>query len=113
MWLYADVLSGFVTGLPGVILLVFGVFQLFVLSGLILIFKKPKWFLIMPLMVFSAGVLLLWLPDVVKSVTGILMGAAFVLFGLSEVVSSLLMSKVKKAPGVRSGGFYSNNIDEQ
>lgn len=126
MCLFASQLSVLIHALLGVVLIASAVFHLLVLTGLTFIFKKPKWLLIMPVVVLVIGVLLLVRPDFISVVVSVLIGAALVLYSMSEMISSLLMRKVSNrnvfnqfrasAFRGRSGGAADmcyDNVDEQ
>ena len=110
---------GFVAGLLvfgiGLLLMFFGVFQIIALSSANRVMKVGVLAFVMPVLVFSAGLFLLASPSFVGEAIGVVAGAALVLYGISELLSSW---KMRKAIG-RENGFAGikdvdfEKVDEQ
>ena len=77
----------------GFILLAFGVFQIIALSSANRILGVGWFSFLMPVLVAAAGVFLLFNPVFAKAWICIMAGAALVVYGLSELISSWKMKK--------------------
>ena len=77
----------------GFILLAFGVFQIIALSSANRILGVGWFSFLMPVLVTAAGVFLLFNPVFAKAWISIMAGAALVVYGLSELISSWKMKK--------------------
>ena len=88
MCLFADVLSNFLIGVIGFILVLLGLLQLLVLGSAVHGGTISKGFFFMPSIVLVCGSLLLFKPGFVGEFLGALIGIAFIFYGVSELVSS-------------------------
>lgn len=79
--------------LIGLVLLVVGLFQVVALLSTMSVFKMGVWSLIMPLLVLVAGGLLVARPSFIGEAIGVVAGVSLVLYGASELVSTLKMRK--------------------
>ena len=77
----------------GFILLAFGVFQIIALSSANRILGVGWFSFLMPVLVTAAGVFLLFNPVFAKAWISIMAGAALVVYGVSELISSWKMKK--------------------
>ncbi|MGN1220528.1 MAG: HdeD family acid-resistance protein [Candidatus Cryptobacteroides sp.] len=77
----------------GFILLAFGVFQIIALSSANRVLGVGWFSFLMPVLVAAAGLFLLFNPVFAKAWISIMAGAALVVYGLSELISSWKMKK--------------------
>lgn len=88
---------GFVAGLMiyiiGFVLLVFGVFQLVALISANRVMKVGGGSFILPVLVTLAGGFLIFRPSFIGEAIGVIAGAALIVYGASELLSSWKMKK--------------------
>ena len=107
MFVFASELGNFVVGVIGFIMMLLGFLQLLVLGSAIRVSGMAKGFFAMPGVVLVCGALLLFKPGFVGEIIGTLIGVSFIIYGISELVSS------KKLKGfVRQDDQQSSNSVE-
>ena len=88
MFVFASELGNFVVGVIGFIMMLLGFLQLLVLGSAIRVSGMAKGFFAMPGVVLACGALLLFKPGFVGEIIGTLIGVSFIIYGISELVSS-------------------------
>ena len=96
MFIFASELGNFVVGVIGFIMVLLGLLQLLVIGSASRAGGLAKGFFAMPVVVLACGALLLFKPAFIGNVIGLLVGVSFILYGISELVSS---KKVKTVVG--------------
>jgi uncharacterized membrane protein HdeD (DUF308 family) len=79
--------------LIGLVLLIVGIFQIVALLSAVKVFKLGAWSFVMPVLVLIAGGLLVARPSFIGEAIGIVAGVSLVLYGASELISTLKMRK--------------------
>lgn len=92
--------------LIGFALLALGLFQIVTLISTIRVAQVSLWAFVMPVLVVAAGGFLVARPSFVGETIGIIAGAALIVYGVSELLSSWKMRKVIDE-------YDSNQVDEQ
>lgn len=91
------IFNGFVANLIiyliGIVLVGFGLFQIFALLSANRVAKVGIWSFLMPVLVTGAGVFLLFTPEFAKSSISLIAGISLLLYGVSEFISSWKMRK--------------------
>lgn len=93
LFLFPGFVSGLLTYLIGFVLIGFGLFQLITLSSANRVLKVGGAAFILPVLVLAAGVFLLAKPSFVGEAIGVVAGAALIIYGASELLSSWKMKK--------------------
>ena len=93
IFLFPHFVAGLVVYLIGFALLIFGVFQLIALSSANKVMKVGFMAFVMPVLVLMAGALLLARPAVLGTAVGTVAGAALIVYGVSELLSSWKMKQ--------------------
>ena len=102
MFLFAESLGGLIVGIIGIILILFGLFQLVVLFSANRVMAVGALGFIMPAVVLACGALLLFKPKFVDDALGYVVGASLMIYGISELISSWKMRKSMKEAGIFS-----------
>lgn len=100
MFLFAESLGGLIVGIIGIILILFGLFQLVVLFSANRVMAVGALGFIMPAVVLACGALLLFKPKFVDDALGYVVGASLMIYGISELISSWKMRKSMKEAGI-------------
>lgn len=111
MFLFADSLGGLIVGIIGIILILFGLFQLVVLFSANRVLPVGAVGFIMPVAVLACGFLLLFKPKFVDDVLGYVVGASLMIYGISELISSRKMRKSMEVDGAKDVDF--EKVDKQ
>lgn len=88
MFVFAENLGGLFVAIIGIILVLFGVFQLIVLVSANRVTPVGATSFIMPAVVLACGALLLFKPKFVEDMLGYIVGASLIIYGVSEIISS-------------------------
>lgn len=100
MFLFAESLGGLIVGIIGIVLILFGLFQLVVLFSANRVMAVGAVGFIMPVVVLACGALLLFKPKFVDDVLGYVVGASLMIYGVSELISSWKMRKSMEEAGI-------------
>ena len=93
LFLFPGFVAGFMIFVIGIILLGFGLFQLIALISANRVMKVGGGSFILPAVVFLAGFFLVMRPSFVGEAMGVIAGAALIIYGVSELLSSWKMKK--------------------
>ena len=93
IFIFPGFVAGLIVYLIGFVLVGFGVFQLIALAGANKVVKVGGGAFIMPVLVLLAGAFLLARPTFVGTAVGTVAGAALIVYGVSELLSSWKMRK--------------------
>lgn len=107
MFVFAESLGGLFVAIIGIILILFGLFQMVVLFSANRVTQVGAATFIMPAVVLACGALLLFKPKFVDDVLGYIVGASLIVYGVSEIVSSVKMNKVMTDTGI----FRQDNVE--
>lgn len=107
MFVFAESLGGIFVAIIGIILILFGLFQMVVLFSANRVTQVGAATFIMPAVVLACGALLLFKPKFVDDVLGYIVGASLIVYGVSEIVSSVKMNKVMTDTGI----FRQDNVE--
>ena len=88
---FAPVVAGLVVYIIGFILLGFGLFQLITIGSASRVMRMGVFAFVMPVLVLLAGAFLLARPAFLGTAVGTVAGVALIIYGVSELVSSLKM----------------------
>ena len=113
IFLFPHFVAGLVVYLIGFVLLVFGIFQLVALSSANRVMKVGFMAFVMPVIVLMAGALLLARPAVLGTTVGVVAGAALIVYGVSELLSSWKMKKAMDEYGTKIKDVDYEKVDEQ
>ena len=107
LFLFPGFVAGFMIFIIGILLLGFGLFQLIALVSANRVMKVGGESFILPAVVFLAGFFLVMRPSFVGEAMGVIAGAALIIYGVSELLSSWKMKKAIdeyeiKFPGEKS-----------
>lgn len=94
MYIFANELGNFVISIIGFLMLIFGFVQLIVIGSVSRGGLMSKGFFAMPIVVLACGILLLVKPDFIGRFIGVVLGVSFILFGVSELISSWKLRSV-------------------
>lgn len=111
MFLFAESLGGLIVGIIGIILILFGLFQLIVLFSANRVMPVGAVGFIMPVVVLACGALLLFKPKFVDDILGYVVGASLMIYGISELISSGKMRRSMAVNDVKDVDF--EKVDEQ
>lgn len=111
MFLFAESLGGLIVGIIGIILILFGLFQLVVLFSANRVMAVGAVGFIMPVVVLACGALLLFKPKFVDDILGYVVGASLMIYGISELISSGKMRRSMAVNDVKDVDF--EKVDEQ
>jgi uncharacterized membrane protein HdeD (DUF308 family) len=104
MFVFAPIIAKFVIYLIGFVLLAFGIVQIVAFLGARRVMPMSFGSFVLPIVVTLVGGFILFNPFA-ESVMTIIAGSALVLYGVSELLSSWRMKKVRD--------FEDSRIDEQ
>lgn len=90
---FPDVVAGLIVYLIGFVLIGFGIFQLIALVSANKVMKVGLTAFVMPVLVLLAGAFLLARPAFLGTAVGTVAGAALIVYGVSEFLSSWKMRK--------------------
>lgn len=93
VFLFPNFVAGLIVYLIGFVLLGFGLFQLITLASANRVMKVGVMAFVMPVLVLLAGAFLLARPTFVGTAVGTVAGAALIVYGVSELLSSWKMKK--------------------
>ena len=93
LFLFPGFVAGFMIFIIGIVLLGFGLFQLIALVSANRVMKVGGESFILPAVVFLAGFFLVMRPSFVGEAMGVIAGAALIIYGVSELLSSWKMKK--------------------
>jgi uncharacterized membrane protein HdeD (DUF308 family) len=113
IFLFPHFVAGLLVYLIGFALLVFGVFQLVALSSANKVMKVGLMAFVMPVLVLLAGALLLARPAILGTTVGVVAGAALIVYGVSELLSSWKMKKAMDECDSKIKDVDYEKVDEQ
>ena len=93
VFLFPNFVAGLIVYLIGFVLLGFGLFQLITLASANRVMKVGVMAFVMPVLVLLAGAFLLARPTFIGTAVGTVAGAALIVYGVSELLSSWKMKK--------------------
>ena len=93
LFMFPGFVAGLLIYLIGFILIVFGAMQMMSLLSANRVMKVGVWSFIFPLLVLASGVFLVFNPSFVGEAIGVVAGAALIVYGASELLSSWKMKK--------------------
>lgn len=93
VFIFPHFVAGLIVYLIGFVLLGFGIFQLITLASANKIMKVGVMAFVMPVLVLIAGAFLLARPTFIGTAVGTVAGAALIVYGVSELLSSWKMKK--------------------
>lgn len=94
MYIFANELGNFVISIIGFLMLIFSFVQLLVIGSVSRGGLMSKGYFAMPIVVLACGILLLVKPDFIGRFIGVVLGVSFILFGVSELISSWKLRSV-------------------
>ena len=113
MFMFAENLGGLFVAIIGIILILFGLFQLIVLFSAKRVAPVGGVSFVMPAVVLACGLLLLLKPKFVDDVLGYIVGASLIVYGVSEILSTVKMAKMMKDADGGISDVDFEDIDEQ
>ena len=93
VFIFPNFVAGLIVYLIGFVLLGFGLFQLITLASANRVMKVGVMAFVMPVLVLLAGAFLLARPTFIGTAVGTVAGAALIVYGVSELLSSWKMKK--------------------
>lgn len=93
LFMFPGFVAGLLIYLIGIVLIVFGAMQMMSLLSANRVMKVGMWSFLFPLLVLASGVFLVFNPSFVGEAIGVVAGAALIVYGASELVSSWKMKK--------------------
>lgn len=93
VFIFPNFVAGLIVYLIGFVLIGFGLFQLITLASANKVLKLGVAAFVMPILVLLAGAFLLARPTFIGSAVGVVAGAALIVYGASELLSSWKMKK--------------------
>lgn len=93
LFLFPGFVAGLLIYIIGFILICFGFFQIISLLSANRVLKVGLWAFLLPVLVLAAGIFLIAKPVFVGEAIGVVAGAALVVYGASELLSSWKMKK--------------------
>ena len=103
IFMFPQFVAGLIVYLIGFALLGFGIFQLVALVSANRVMKVGFMAFLMPVLVLLAGAFLLARPTFIGTAVGTVAGAALIIYGVSELLSSWKMRKAMDEYEVRQG----------
>ena len=94
IFVWPDVVSGLLIFIIGFVLCGFGMFQLIALFSANRVMKVGVFSFVMPVLVLMGGLFLVLRPSFIGEAIGMIAGAALIVYGVSELLSS---RKIKQA----------------
>lgn len=102
LFLFPEPVTHIIVYLIGVLLLFLGAIQLLALSSIMSLLGSGFMSLALSIATIIGGILLLFNPFTMK-ITGVIAGAALVVYGVQELISSWRMDKAKKVYEIKFG----------
>ena len=96
MFIFAENLGGLFVAIIGIILILFGLFQIIVLFSANRVAPVGGASFVMPAIVLAFGLLLLFKPKFVDDILGYIVGASLIVYGVSEILSTVKMTNTMK-----------------
>ena len=96
LFCFASDVQNIVWVLIGLALLLFGLFHLVILYLARKMFQISPWSFLIPTVVAALGLVLVFRPSFLGNTLGLIAGISLILYGLSELFSTLRMRKVMK-----------------
>lgn len=93
VFIFPNFVAGLIVYLIGFVLLGFGLFQLITLASANRVMKVGVMAFVMPVLVLLAGAFLLARPTFIGTAVGTVAGAALIVYGVSELLSTWKMKK--------------------
>ena len=93
VFIFPNFVAGLIVYLIGFVLIGFGIFQLITLASANKVMKVGVAAFVMPVLVLLAGAFLLARPTFIGTAVGTVAGAALIVYGVSEFLSSWKMKK--------------------
>ncbi len=93
LFIFPGFVAGLLIYLIAFVLIGFGLFQVIGLLSANRVMKVGLWSFIMPVLVLAAGIFLMARPAFVGEAIGVVAGAALIVYGVSELLSSWKMRK--------------------
>lgn len=93
VFIFPHFVAGLIVYLIGFVLIGFGIFQLITLASANKVMKVGLMAFVMPVLVLLAGAFLLARPAFIGTAVGTVAGAALIVYGVSELLSSWKMKK--------------------
>ena len=93
VFIFPNFVAGLIVYLIGFVLIGFGLFQLITLASANKVLKVGVAAFVMPILVLLAGAFLLARPTFIGSAVGVVAGAALIVYGATELLSSWKMKK--------------------
>ena len=103
IFMFPQFVAGLIVSLIGFALLGFGIFQLVALVSANRVMKVGFMAFLMPVLVLLAGAFLLARPTFIGTAVGTVAGAALIIYGVSELLSSWKMRKAMDEYEIRQG----------
>ena len=103
IFMFPQFVAGLIVYLIGFALLAFGIFQLVALVSANRVMKVGFMAFLMPVLVLLAGAFLLARPTFIGTAVGTVAGAALIIYGVSELLSSWKMRKAMDEYEIRQG----------
>ena len=103
IFMFPQFVAGLIVYLIGFALLGFGIFQLVALVSANRVMKVGFMAFLMPVLVLLAGAFLLARPTFIGTAVGTVAGAALIIYGVSELLSSWKMRKAMDEYEIRQG----------
>lgn len=103
IFMFPQFVAGLIVYLIGFALLGFGIFQLVALVSANRVMKVGFMAFLMPVLVLLAGAFLLARPTFIGTAVGTVAGAALIIYGVSELLSSWKMRKAMYEYEIRQG----------
>lgn len=104
VFIFPHFVAGLIVYLIGFALLGFGIFQLITLASANKVMKVGVMAFVMPVLVLIAGAFLLARPTFIGTAVGTVAGAALIVYGVSELLSSWKMKKAMAEYDIRQTG---------
>lgn len=93
LFAFPGIAAGFLIYMIAFVLICFGLFQIVTLISANNVMRVGIWSFLLPIIVLAAGVFLITKPDFVGETIGVIAGAALIVYGTSELLSSWKMKK--------------------
>ena len=103
IFMFPQFVAGLIVYLIGFALLAFGIFQLVALVSANRVMKVGFMAFLMPVLVLLSGAFLLARPTFIGTAVGTVAGAALIIYGVSELLSSWKMRKAMDEYEIRQG----------
>ena len=94
----------------GFAILAFGLFQIIALISAVRVYKVGVWSFVLPVLVVIAGGFLVARPSFIGEAMGVVAGAALIVYGVSELLSTW---KMRKAIDIQEASVEAEDVDFQ